>query len=202
MAALTGLSSGGVAVDNWQLHFPDRRKPRRYDCSVTQGGPRLADSAVADDLHNAYRRRRRKELPWLIEKRILIALREKPLKTFEIMKRVNIRHQDDCQSLLLKMRDDGAVKFDIHKGHWLASWGWATDAACLRRPDVSNIIQRRIAVCANRTKHGRPKSGSFSGRPRSDAPVLGHSIEPHVGGWLRLWTYRTASYDRRPIQTS
>jgi len=38
------------------------------------------------------------------------------LKTFEIMKRVNIRHQDDCQSLLLKMRDDGAVKFDIHKG--------------------------------------------------------------------------------------
>ena len=42
-------------------------------------------------------------------------------KVFEIMKRVNIKHQDDCQSLLLKMRDDGAVKFDIHKGHWLAS---------------------------------------------------------------------------------
>jgi len=38
------------------------------------------------------------------------------------MKRVNIKHQDDCQSLLLKMRDDGAVKFDIHKGHWLAAW--------------------------------------------------------------------------------
>jgi hypothetical protein len=53
--------------------------------------------------------------------KILIALREKPLKIFEIMKRVNIKHQDDCQSLLLKMRDDGAVKFDIHKGHWLAS---------------------------------------------------------------------------------
>ena len=31
------------------------------------------------------------------------------------MKRVNIKNQDDCQSLLLKMRDDGAVKFDIHK---------------------------------------------------------------------------------------
>jgi hypothetical protein len=45
-------------------------------------------------------------------------LREKPLKTFEIMKRVNIKHEDDCQSLLLKMRDEGAVKFDIHKGHW------------------------------------------------------------------------------------
>jgi hypothetical protein len=37
--------------------------------------------------------------------KILTALREKPLKAFEIMKRVNIRNQDDCQSLLLKMRD-------------------------------------------------------------------------------------------------
>jgi hypothetical protein len=53
--------------------------------------------------------------------KILTALHEKPLKTFEIMKRVNIKNQDDCQSLLLKMRDDGAVKFDIHKGHWLAA---------------------------------------------------------------------------------
>jgi hypothetical protein len=59
--------------------------------------------------------------PMTDREKILIALREKPLKVFEIMKRVNIRHQDDCQSLLLKMRDDGAVKFDIHKGHWLAS---------------------------------------------------------------------------------
>jgi hypothetical protein len=24
-----------------------------------------------------------------------------------------------CQSLLLKMRDEGFVKFDIHKGRWL-----------------------------------------------------------------------------------
>jgi hypothetical protein len=58
--------------------------------------------------------------PMTDREKILIALREKPLKAFEIMKRVNIKHQDDCQSLLLKMRDDGAVKFDIHKGHWLA----------------------------------------------------------------------------------
>ncbi|MHC2287772.1 hypothetical protein [Bradyrhizobium barranii] len=49
--------------------------------------------------------------------KILIALGEKPLKDSEIMKRVNIKHEDDCQSLLLKMRDDGAVKFDIHKGY-------------------------------------------------------------------------------------
>ena len=53
--------------------------------------------------------------------KILTALREEPLKAFEIMKRVNIRNQDDCQSLLLKMRDDGVVKFDTHKGHWLAA---------------------------------------------------------------------------------
>ncbi|MGA8314879.1 MAG: hypothetical protein WB768_03370, partial [Bradyrhizobium sp.] len=59
--------------------------------------------------------------PMTDREKILIALREKPLKAFEIMKRVNIKHQDDCQSLLLKMRDDGVVKFDIHKGHWLAS---------------------------------------------------------------------------------
>jgi hypothetical protein len=59
--------------------------------------------------------------PMTDREKILIALREKPLKTFEIMKRVNIKNQDDCQSLLLKMRDDGAVKFDIHKGHWLVA---------------------------------------------------------------------------------
>ena len=51
----------------------------------------------------------------------LIALREKPLNTFEVMKRVNIKNQDDCQALLLKMRDEGAVKFDIHKGNWRAA---------------------------------------------------------------------------------
>jgi tripartite-type tricarboxylate transporter receptor subunit TctC len=37
------------------------------------------------------------------------------------MKRVNIKHQDDRKSLLLKVLEEGAVKFDIHKGHWLAS---------------------------------------------------------------------------------
>ena len=50
---------------------------------------------------------------------ILNALREKPLKVYEIMKRVNIFNEEACQSLLLKMRDDGLIKFDIHKGHWL-----------------------------------------------------------------------------------
>jgi hypothetical protein len=35
---------------------------------------------------------------------ILNALREKPLKVYEIMKRVNILSEEACQSLLLKMR--------------------------------------------------------------------------------------------------
>ena len=50
---------------------------------------------------------------------ILSALREKPLKVYEVMKRANMSNQEACQSLLLKMRDEGSVKFDIHKGQWL-----------------------------------------------------------------------------------
>ena len=50
---------------------------------------------------------------------ILGALREKPLKVYEIMKRANVVNEEACQSLLLKMRNEGLVKFDIHKGLWL-----------------------------------------------------------------------------------
>ena len=49
---------------------------------------------------------------------ILKALSEKPLKVYEIMKRANLPNEEACQSLLLKMRDEGLVKFDIHKGLW------------------------------------------------------------------------------------
>ena len=49
---------------------------------------------------------------------ILNALREKPLKVYEVMKRANLPNEEACQSLLLKMRDEGLVKFDIHKGLW------------------------------------------------------------------------------------
>ena len=51
--------------------------------------------------------------------KILTALREKPLKVYEIMKRANVVNQEACQSLLLKMRDEGLVKFDIHSGRWV-----------------------------------------------------------------------------------
>jgi DNA-binding IclR family transcriptional regulator len=50
---------------------------------------------------------------------ILSALREKPLKVYEIMKRANVANEEACQSLLMKMRGEGLVKFDIHKGRWL-----------------------------------------------------------------------------------
>ena len=50
---------------------------------------------------------------------VLKALREKPLKIYEIMKRANLGNEEACQALLLKMRDEGLVKFDIHQGRWL-----------------------------------------------------------------------------------
>ena len=50
---------------------------------------------------------------------ILSALREKPLKVREVMKRANVVNEEACQDLLLKMRDEGLVKFDIHTGRWL-----------------------------------------------------------------------------------
>jgi DNA-binding IclR family transcriptional regulator len=50
---------------------------------------------------------------------ILSALREKPQKAYQLMRRANLSNEEACQSLLLKMRDEGLVKFDIHKGHWL-----------------------------------------------------------------------------------
>ena len=50
---------------------------------------------------------------------ILRALREKPLKLYEVMKRANVVNEETCQSLLLKMREEGLVKFDIHKGRWI-----------------------------------------------------------------------------------
>ncbi len=49
---------------------------------------------------------------------ILRALSEKPLKVYEVMKRANVANEEACQTLLLKMRDEGLVKFDIHKGRW------------------------------------------------------------------------------------
>lgn len=54
------------------------------------------------------------------QEKVLNVLREKPLKLYEIMKRTNLMNEEVCQALLLKMRGEGLVKFDIHKGQWLA----------------------------------------------------------------------------------
>src|SRR6202030_2609863 len=94
--------------------------------------------------------------------KILIALREKPLKAFEIMKRVNIKHQDDCQSLLLKMRDDGAVKFDIHKGHWLAASRCSLGHQRLGELP-SRFFQRRERLAASGRLFVSAKSSAMSG---------------------------------------
>jgi hypothetical protein len=50
---------------------------------------------------------------------ILNSLRQNALKVREIMRRANVPNEDVCQALLLKMRDEGVVKFDIHTGRWL-----------------------------------------------------------------------------------
>lgn len=47
---------------------------------------------------------------------ILHAIREKPLKVYKIMNRANVTNEEVCQSRLLKMRDEGLVKFDISLG--------------------------------------------------------------------------------------
>jgi len=54
-----------------------------------------------------------------VRENILSALREKPQKAYQLMRRANLSNEEACQSLLLKMRDEGLVKFDIHKGHWM-----------------------------------------------------------------------------------
>jgi hypothetical protein len=35
------------------------------------------------------------------------------------VRRANVANAEACQALLLKMRDEGLVKFDIHTGRWL-----------------------------------------------------------------------------------
>jgi DNA-binding IclR family transcriptional regulator len=66
---------------------------------------------------------------------ILSALREKPLKVYEVMKRANVANEEACQSLLLKMRDEGLVKFDIHKGQWFIGWFAKNSVAASRITD-------------------------------------------------------------------
>jgi hypothetical protein len=53
------------------------------------------------------------------EAKILAALAENPLTEYAILKRVNPSgSMDELHHLLMKMRDAGKIKFDIHKGKW------------------------------------------------------------------------------------
>jgi hypothetical protein len=52
------------------------------------------------------------------EEKILAAL-DKPRKLYSILMTVNPSgSSEELQEMLLKMRDQGSVKFDIHKGRW------------------------------------------------------------------------------------
>lgn len=42
----------------------------------------------------------------------------KPLKLYAVMSRANIADQEACHVLLMEMRDEGLVKFDIKSGRW------------------------------------------------------------------------------------
>lgn len=50
---------------------------------------------------------------------VLRALAEKPLRLYAVMGRANIADQEACHSLLMKMREEGLVKFDIRSGRWM-----------------------------------------------------------------------------------
>jgi len=91
---------------------------------------------------------------------ILSALREKPLKVYEIMKRANVANEETCQSLLLKMRDEGLVKFDIHKGRWLIGWSAARPAKRFarreeRRAYGSALLAPHVTVADGRESRAR-----------------------------------------------
>ena len=55
----------------------------------------------------------------MIEREKVLAALDKPRKLYSIKQAVNPSgSQDELHLLLLKMRDEGLVKFDIHKGQW------------------------------------------------------------------------------------
>ena len=54
------------------------------------------------------------------EEDVLAALEGKPLAVYSLKQRVDPSNKstDALQELLLRMRAEGKVKFDIHKGKW------------------------------------------------------------------------------------
>jgi hypothetical protein len=55
----------------------------------------------------------------MTEEKIMAALAEKPLALNAILKRVSSSgSSEELQVVLMRMRDAGKVKFDIHTGRW------------------------------------------------------------------------------------
>lgn len=55
----------------------------------------------------------------MIEREKVLAALDKPRKLYSIMQAVNPSgSQEELHTLLLTMRDEGSVRFDIHKGRW------------------------------------------------------------------------------------
>ena len=50
--------------------------------------------------------------------KILTALREKPLKIYEVMKRANLPNEKSLPVAAVENARRRPVKFDIHKGRW------------------------------------------------------------------------------------
>jgi len=49
----------------------------------------------------------------------IVAALDKPRKLYSILMMVNPSgSSEELQTMLLKLRDQGKVKFDIHKGRW------------------------------------------------------------------------------------
>ena len=67
---------------------------------------------------------------------VLKALREKPLKVHEVMRRANIPKEEACQALLLKMRGEGS----------LSSWGRGRPARPGTRSGTGHAAATRRAT--------------------------------------------------------
>ena len=115
---------------------------------------------------------------------ILNALREKPKKAYQVMRRANLPNEEACQSLLLKMRDEGLVKFDIQKANGSSDSQIHAAGLFPRRLFVSVRLGRTVcdfvgwakARCAAPTTYlrGYPNGGHAE-------PVIGRAFARPVG---------------------
>ena len=117
---------------------------------------------------------------------ILSALREKPLKVYEIMRRANVMNEESCQSLLLKMRDEGSVKFDIHKGDGLSESDAGPNLLVLTKRNPKTLNNTAIRKSARRQRKNKFNVAARPARlpTHPDAPniaVLPNHVTMPVG---------------------